>query len=269
VAHFRAEPGRNWWTSPGSLEVDLRLICFSTSESMLQNVSSKAKRTPRNVYLHYRSPTVHQRLCALKWTEAAGDQCLFASTDQKYIQRSYIHSSATKYKSVSEPTAKSISRISENSSPRHAAGHDRSAATCNDTIYALSTGSGRAGIAIVRISGPSCLDVSSPLPPTLLVLTSKGLQRPLSLQASHRTAVCRSTNTLRPTERVQHPRRQCDSPLFPRPQNSHRRGGLGTSHTRWPGHCESSSLRHTAMPFNTSDPLRRAGGVHAQGIPEQ
>ena len=29
----------------------------------------------------------------------------------------------------------------------------------NDTIYALSSGSGRAGIAVVRISGPSCLDV--------------------------------------------------------------------------------------------------------------
>jgi len=29
-----------------------------------------------------------------------------------------------------------------------------------DTIYALSTAEGRAGIAIVRISGPSCLEVS-------------------------------------------------------------------------------------------------------------
>lgn len=29
----------------------------------------------------------------------------------------------------------------------------------NDTIYALSSGSGRAGIAVVRISGPGCLDV--------------------------------------------------------------------------------------------------------------
>lgn len=30
-----------------------------------------------------------------------------------------------------------------------------------DTIYALSTAPGRAGIAIVRISGPACLDVSA------------------------------------------------------------------------------------------------------------
>lgn len=39
-----------------------------------------------------------------------------------------------------------------------------------DTIYALSTAQGRAGIAVVRISGPSCIDVSAPFPifPTTL-----------------------------------------------------------------------------------------------------
>ena len=31
----------------------------------------------------------------------------------------------------------------------------------DETIYALSTGSGRAGIAIIRVSGPACLDVCS------------------------------------------------------------------------------------------------------------
>lgn len=31
-----------------------------------------------------------------------------------------------------------------------------------DTIYALSTAQGRAGIAVIRISGPSCLQVRSP-----------------------------------------------------------------------------------------------------------
>lgn len=31
--------------------------------------------------------------------------------------------------------------------------------TTNDTIYALSTAAGRAAIAVVRISGPRCLDV--------------------------------------------------------------------------------------------------------------
>lgn len=33
----------------------------------------------------------------------------------------------------------------------------------DDTIYALSTAPGRAGIAVVRISGPSCLQVSTQL----------------------------------------------------------------------------------------------------------
>jgi tRNA modification GTPase len=31
----------------------------------------------------------------------------------------------------------------------------------DDTIYALSTAPGRAGIAVIRISGPACLDVCS------------------------------------------------------------------------------------------------------------
>ena len=35
----------------------------------------------------------------------------------------------------------------------------------NDTIYAVSTAPGRAGIAVVRASGPACLNVS--LPPTI------------------------------------------------------------------------------------------------------
>ena len=34
----------------------------------------------------------------------------------------------------------------------------------DETIYALSTGSGRAGIAIIRVSGPACLDVCLPSP---------------------------------------------------------------------------------------------------------
>lgn len=43
------------------------------------------------------------------------------------------------------------------------------AAVQDDTIYALSTAPGRAGIAIVRISGPACLDVLCPtlsIPPS-------------------------------------------------------------------------------------------------------
>lgn len=36
----------------------------------------------------------------------------------------------------------------------------RFGAGTNDTIYALSTAQGKAGIAVIRISGPACLDVS-------------------------------------------------------------------------------------------------------------
>ncbi|KAK1243842.1 hypothetical protein MKX08_001980 [Trichoderma sp. CBMAI-0020] len=42
----------------------------------------------------------------------------------------------------------------------------------NDTIYALSTAQGKAGIAVIRISGPSCLDIYRALCP------SKALPRP-------------------------------------------------------------------------------------------
>lgn len=41
-----------------------------------------------------------------------------------------------------------------------ARGYASAIPTQGDTIYALSTAQGRAGIAVVRISGPSCLDVS-------------------------------------------------------------------------------------------------------------
>lgn len=35
----------------------------------------------------------------------------------------------------------------------------------DDTIYAVSTAPGRAGIAIIRVSGTGSLDVSEPMPP--------------------------------------------------------------------------------------------------------
>ena len=43
---------------------------------------------------------------------------------------------------------------------RHSAGSASSLPPADDTIYALSTAQGRAGIAVIRISGPSCIDVS-------------------------------------------------------------------------------------------------------------
>jgi hypothetical protein len=60
----------------------------------------------------------------------------------------------------------------------------------NETIYALSSGAGRAGIAVIRISGPGCLDVKRPLSVYLYLLhksaTNKfqGLQWTMSHKAS-------------------------------------------------------------------------------------
>jgi hypothetical protein len=123
---------------------------------MLQNAFSKARTATRNAYLHHRCPTsIHQRPSfALKRTEVAGHQSAFQSTNAKSLQRSYscLRTYATAAKSV------------ERSSLSPPAVHDNAAAVSNDTIYALSTAPGRAGIAIVRISGSSCLDVRFPLP---------------------------------------------------------------------------------------------------------
>lgn len=53
------------------------------------------------------------------------------------------------------------SRIHLSVSPRAYIHSDASVVNfVDDTIYALSTAPGRAGIAIIRISGSSCLDVS-------------------------------------------------------------------------------------------------------------
>jgi hypothetical protein len=45
----------------------------------------------------------------------------------------------------------------------------------DDTIYAVSTAPGRAGIAIIRVSGTGSLDVSEPIPPSLPFLTVTGI----------------------------------------------------------------------------------------------
>ncbi|RDL35261.1 Uncharacterized protein BP5553_07192 [Venustampulla echinocandica] len=54
-----------------------------------------------------------------------------------------------------------IRKIHSTQSPRPSSTHTNG----NDTIYALSTAPGRAGIAIVRISGPGCLEIYSALCP--------------------------------------------------------------------------------------------------------
>jgi hypothetical protein len=53
-----------------------------------------------------------------------------------------------------------------------------------DTIYALSSAQGRAGIAVIRISGPACSDVGPLLhPKNRNSLHIIGLQGPMSLEA--------------------------------------------------------------------------------------
>jgi hypothetical protein len=67
----------------------------------------------------------------------------------------------------------------------------------DDTIYALSTGSGKAGIAIVRISGPSCLDVGISTCCLKRDLTTTDLQRSLPLEADTEPSIRRSSNSIR------------------------------------------------------------------------
>jgi hypothetical protein len=108
----------------------------------------------------------------------------FQLTNRKYLQRSYSHSPDAKAKAsandatefekegTAKPTFNLGSKLAVDTGlktlrepvPEPALEH---AAFGNDTIYAVSTAPGRAGIAIVRISGPSCLDVRFSLPSKL------------------------------------------------------------------------------------------------------
>lgn len=152
-----------YYIQRGRVQIHLRVICFSRPESMLQNAFSKARTTTRNARLHHRCPTtLHQRPSfALKWTGVAGHQSAFQSTNPESSQRSYsyLRTYATDSKGARKPSLS------------HPASRDNAVAVSNDTIYALSTAPGKAGIAIVRISGPSCLDVRFPFPSALSILT--------------------------------------------------------------------------------------------------
>ncbi|KAM4056397.1 mnmE helical domain-containing protein [Hirsutella rhossiliensis] len=77
----------------------------------------------------------------------------------------------------SRPTARGAASLAPSSRCPGLGNDDGGAASSSfpatgDTIYALSTGRGRAGIAAIRISGPSCLDVYRALCP------AKALPRP-------------------------------------------------------------------------------------------
>lgn len=152
---------------------------------MLRNASSKARIAARNAVLHTRFPITLQRP-SLKWIEVPGFQSPLVSTSQRCLQRSFSCTSAAKSK-FARSSGNSAANTAAGSSPWPAAEHvafrdasigngtGQSVAFGNDTIYAVSTGPGRAGIAIVRISGPSCLHVRFPLPSSILLLTIQGL----------------------------------------------------------------------------------------------
>ncbi|KAK4093643.1 hypothetical protein Purlil1_1977 [Purpureocillium lilacinum] len=81
-----------------------------------------------------------------------------------------IHSTST---GARQHHAAEIARTFHSGAPRlSVAGGSSTLPTIGDTIYALSTAQGRAGIAVIRISGPSCLDVYQSLCP------SKALPKP-------------------------------------------------------------------------------------------
>lgn len=82
-----------------------------------------------------------------------------------------------------------------------------SALDAESTIYALSTAPGRAAIAVVRVSGPACVQVSQipPIYPFLgdsneFILYSYGpdIPQPLSQSTSSETARCGSPYSVQP-----------------------------------------------------------------------
>jgi hypothetical protein len=101
---------------------------------MLQNALPKAKLYRRFIF-SVNPPVLIpvQRTSGLPFLTATSWNSVLPSLPHKSLQRCYLHSTAR-----------------------------QTAVLGDDTIYALSTAPGRAGIAIVRISGPACVDVSSP-----------------------------------------------------------------------------------------------------------
>jgi len=111
----------------------------------------------------------------------------------------------------------------------------------DSTIYALSTAPGRAAIAVIRISGPSCVEVRflSTHPPTHPIpnkCKSLDIPLPLSHQTSPQTSLRRRPNPLRShqgTNSRQYPRLQRPSPLLPCPKHLNRRRHPRTAYPRW------------------------------------
>jgi len=99
-------------------------------ESMIRNASSKARIYMRN----FSSRALYPRTALLRKPALIKSRLgrLSISVATPTIQRNFSSASAIDYSSFND-----------------------------ETVYAVSTAPGRAGIAIVRISGPSCLEVST------------------------------------------------------------------------------------------------------------
>lgn len=102
-------------------------------------------------------------------------------------------------------TGKTCPRARHYSSKDIAAGAASFPST-GDTIYALSSGAGRAGIAVIRISGPSCLSVSDIPDRSLrvILLTLQGLQCLMSWEEDPKTKVRNGSDSLPACSRDEH-----------------------------------------------------------------
>ena len=131
----------------------------------------------------------------------------------------------------------------------------------DDTIYAVSTAPGRAGIAIIRVSGTGSLDVSDSVPlfSLFIVLTVIGISCIMPLESNPQTPLRHATDSVR-TKYLQEPqserpRLRCARPALPITENRHWRRNAGASHPWWPCNSESRFISNLMLQINLYNPL--------------
>lgn len=141
---------------------------------MLQNGSLNVRAIIYRVFVHHHHQFLSPTQCARQGTEAYGYKS--SLKNRKYSQHARIQTPVAQAKAGEKATTKS-DIAGTNSILQSTPGRGLEfAAFGNDTIYAVSTAPGRAGIAIVRITGPSSLDVRVLQSSKSSILTSAGLQ---------------------------------------------------------------------------------------------
>lgn len=150
----------------------------------------------------------------------------------------------------------------------------------DSTIYALSTATGRAAIAVIRVSGPACASVcisrkSKPAPCSIGHQANNSLldiQKPLPEYPAPKTTLCIPPHSLRPnpTPIPQHnPRRRRPRSLLPRSPNSNRRRYPRTPRPWRPRNNQSRPLGHrTNKHSRTGRSIRRTRRVYPARIHE-